>query len=491
MHTVFAWPSELDRDVPAAARVRIDAVVAVLLPVLILGVLGWSHRWISDDGLINVRVVRQLVAGHGPVFNVGERVEVGTSALWIYLLAALRVVVPADVGRLAVWSGLVLSMVGIALVQLASLLPLRPLRARTLVVPLGGLVIAALPPFWDFATSGLETGLTFAWLGASVFGLTVVARRPEDRGPALAVAAVAGLGPLVRPDLGVIAICFLGGLFVLRAGEGARDLLVLAVAAAALPVAYEVFRMGYYGLPVPTPALTKEASRPNFTQGWRYLSDLVGTYWLFIPLLAIASIVRVRWQANTSDHQRQLLVPLVTLIIGAVLHAGYVMYAGGDFMSGRLLLPSVFCLAATVGVVRLGWPEIKDRRSLTAWSAIGAVMVWALIAAFGLRLPYRHVGPHGIADERNFYRYVTYTDHPVAATDYRKSILGAWGELGAGVAASGRRQLCVVQIPQPRTCLPPFVALDRRWRAPAALAVGNLGAVGGLTPGCRTQSPPT
>src|SRR5205823_14842515 len=198
----------------------------------------------------------------------------------------------------------------------------------------------------------------------------------------------AGLGPLVRPDLGVIAVTFLGGLFVLRAREGWRDLLALAAVAVALPVVYEVFRMGYYGLPVPMPALAKEASRPRFGQGWRYLSDLVGTYWLWVPLLAIAAIVRVRWQGTINGDRRQWLVPLVVPIIAGVVHGVYVLYAGGDFMSGRLLLPSVFCVAASVGMARLGWPPRgAGWRSLAAWSATGAVLVWALVAGLGLRRP--------------------------------------------------------------------------------------------------------
>ena len=32
--------------------------------------------------------MRQILAGHGPVFNPGERVEANTSALWTWLLAA-------------------------------------------------------------------------------------------------------------------------------------------------------------------------------------------------------------------------------------------------------------------------------------------------------------------------------------------------------------------------------------------------------------------
>ena len=46
---------------------------------------AWQRRWIADDGLIVLRTVRNLMAGNGPVFNEGERVESNTSTLWTYL----------------------------------------------------------------------------------------------------------------------------------------------------------------------------------------------------------------------------------------------------------------------------------------------------------------------------------------------------------------------------------------------------------------------
>ena len=56
---------------------------------------AWQRRWIADDGLIVLRTVRNLLAGNGPVFNQGERVEANTSVVWTYLVYAGSAVDPA------------------------------------------------------------------------------------------------------------------------------------------------------------------------------------------------------------------------------------------------------------------------------------------------------------------------------------------------------------------------------------------------------------
>src|SRR5690625_7989177 len=49
-------------------------------------IVGFERRWVSDDGLIVLRTVRNLLAGNGPVFNAGERIEANTSTVWTYLV---------------------------------------------------------------------------------------------------------------------------------------------------------------------------------------------------------------------------------------------------------------------------------------------------------------------------------------------------------------------------------------------------------------------
>jgi hypothetical protein len=78
-------PSAPDSS-PVPTRQRAWSVVRRQLPLAIVpvawGVLGWRQRWIADDGLIMARTVREILAGNGPVFNPGERVEANTSVLW-------------------------------------------------------------------------------------------------------------------------------------------------------------------------------------------------------------------------------------------------------------------------------------------------------------------------------------------------------------------------------------------------------------------------
>src|SRR3954452_14870934 len=84
------------------------------LPVAFLVVLGWTHRWVEEDAFINFRIVDQIRAGHGPVFNIGQRVEVATSPLWLAMLTVGRTVLPfVKLEHLSIIAGLVLTGLGL------------------------------------------------------------------------------------------------------------------------------------------------------------------------------------------------------------------------------------------------------------------------------------------------------------------------------------------------------------------------------------------
>ena len=71
---------------PYDITVRASLWVSVAVVAVLFGWGAWQRRWIADDGLIVLRTVRNLLAGNGPVFNQGERVEANTSVVWTYLV---------------------------------------------------------------------------------------------------------------------------------------------------------------------------------------------------------------------------------------------------------------------------------------------------------------------------------------------------------------------------------------------------------------------
>ncbi len=372
------------------------------LPALLVAYAGFRRRWMSDDAYIYVRTVRQVLAGNGPVFNAGERVESSTGTLWQWLLVGTGGA-GADPASAAVFGGLLLTVAGFALAGIGAL---RTYGGRA-AVPLGSLVLLGLPPVWDFATSGLETGLVTCWIAGAWLALTA---RPSS----LATSALIGLGPLVRPDLGLVTVVFLGAQWLLVRPSW-RGALAGAGAAGALPAAYEVFRAGYYGHLVPLPAVTKEASRSLWGRGLGYLGDFAHPYLLWVPVLIVLVLIVVAPflpEAVAVPGPRgsgaARLVPALAPVVAGVLCWVYVVKVGGDFMHGRMLLPGLLLMLLPVFVVP------ATRAGTLAAVGVG---LWAVVCAGWLRIPYgAEIGPAGIADERGVYVRHNADPHPVRHT---------------------------------------------------------------------------
>lgn len=398
------------------------AVVAIGAPVLALAVLGWARRWAADDAYIDFRVIDNLLHGLGPVFNAGERVEAYTSPLWVVLLTLIHLVLPFNLAWTAVVLGLATSVAGVGAGSLAALrLWGSGAPESRIALPLGAAVLVALPPVWDFATSGLETGLAFAWLGFTFLALVRMWTAALDVGPPwwarpAPIAVLAGLGPLIRPDLGVFSVGFVAVLLVISPGRQRRLFRIGLIAwAAALPVAYQVFRMGYFASLVPNTAIAKEAGKADWSRGWAYLWDFLRPYGLYAPVVAAAAVAVFSWR-SAARRPRALLVTLAPVVCGLV-HTIYVVRVGGDFMHGRLLLPGLFgILLPAMVVAPARWRPL-------ALGAAAVTLVWAVVCAAGLRdrYPGYPTLEARVVDERAFYVAASHNAHPVTVEDYRRA----------------------------------------------------------------------
>jgi arabinofuranosyltransferase len=414
-------------------------VFVLVLPIAVLLVLGYENRWTSDDSFIDFRIVQQLLAGHGPVYNVGQRVEAYTSPLWLSLLA-LAAALGARVEGAAVALGIVFSVGGLALAERGAFLLLPAHRApaaqrgAVLVVPLGAAVFAAIPAVWDFVTSGLETGLIFGWLGLAFWLLARQVRRESGAVPGepirrgfgatrLLAAFVIGLGPLVRPDLALVSLPLLGALVVGRSDAAGKAStlgrwLAVLFAAGALPVAYEVFRAGYFAAWEPNTALAKEASGGYVRQGVAYLRDFGATYALWLPFVLLAgwwiAEMRQRWVAACWSELAVWVAP----VVGGLADVAYVVRVGGDFMHGRMLLPGVLSCVLPLAVVGI---PLTEKHRWWYGSVAAAIAVWCVVCGLFLRVPYPGgISADGIADERGIYAAASGIANPVSIADHAK-----------------------------------------------------------------------
>lgn len=437
------WPA-----FPYGVSVRISLWVSATVVAVLFGWGAWQRRWIADDGLIVLRTTRNLLAGNGPVFNAGERVEANTSTAWSYLMYLGGLIAgSARLEYVALTFALLLSVLGVVLVMLGTARLYAPtLRGRqALLLPAGALVYIALPPARDFATSGLENGLVLAYLGLLWWMLVVWSQglRGERTSGAfdLTLAVVAGFSVLVRPELALIG----GGALVMMliAAKGWRRRAVIVVVGGLLPVAYQIFRMGYYGLLVPGTALAKDASGAKWEQGFIYLANFNQPYLLWAPavlLIGLALMVMLlcgrpasvnrRAPAGSGRLARMMQSPsavVIFMLVSGVLQAVYWIRQGGDFMHGRVLLTPLFCLIAPVAVVPLMLPEARRMARGASYLYAGATALlwfavagWALWAAnsSGMGSDATRVTYTGIVDERRFYAQATGHAHPLTAADY-------------------------------------------------------------------------
>jgi arabinofuranosyltransferase len=322
-----------------------------------------------------------------------------------------------------------------------------------------------------------------------------------------ALAFVAGLSVLVRPELALI-----GGLaliMMLVAARGWRRRVLIIVAGGLVPVGYEIFRMGYYGLLYPGTALAKDASGSKWSQGFVYLANFNQPYLLWAPailLVGLGLVVLVTrgrpWRTRQGSPPgfgwvvRRVQSPsavVIFMIVSGLLQAIYWIRQGGDFMHGRVLLTPLFCLLAPVAVIPMALPDGARMPRGAGYLFAGAtgvlwlaVAVWSLWAANSPGMGYdaTRVTYTGIVDERRFYSQATGNAHPLTAADYldyprMRAVLVALNNTpdGALLLPSGNYdQWDVVPAVPPPPDMPPD---DRKnYKGPHTVFFTNLGMLG-------------
>ncbi|WP_411157783.1 flagellar motor control protein ZomB [Nocardia otitidiscaviarum] len=429
----------------------------IVLAATLFAVGGWQRRWIADDGLIVLRTVRNLLAGNGPVFNAGERVETNTSTAWTYIVWFFSWLTQIRLEYVVLAIALTLSVGAIVFAMLGAA-RLWGGPGSVLLLPAGAFVYIAVPPARDYATSGLESSLVIFWLALLWWWMIRWSQAERVRlANFFGLVFTAGLAPLIRPEMTLVGALALLMIFCAPLPQTRLRPIVfrglIVAVAGLLPVGYQIWRMGYYGLPYPNTAVAKDAGGAKWGQGFVYLWNLLGPYWLLLPLALLLIAGMVAWRtvspsryapavpdsdsaAGVRARLHRLSVRLRTpgavvalVLVSGILLALYQIRVGGDFMHGRVLLPQLFLLLLPVMVIPVRAPrwnpagETALRRVDWAFVVIVAAWIgtvgWALFACNTTAIKSgTTIDSSGIVDERVYYVLNTGHDHPIRAEDY-------------------------------------------------------------------------
>lgn len=334
--------------------------------LVVFAALAWNVRGIYDDGYIYLHVVQQVLAGNGPVYNAGQRVEVTTGPLWLWLLVVVRLLVPVSLAWIATVAGIACALGGMLLASAGSKLLFRRLEPTGWLAPFGVLLPLGIFAWWTLVASGLELGLTMLWTGACCWVLARLAVSSLGRLGRLGAIAL-GLGPLVRPELAAESGIFILAALLLMEVSGWRPRVRIVLWALLVPFAYQLFRMGYYGMIVPNTALAKQAGRLLPDRGLHYLNNTLGVYWLAIPLvsLLLGGFVPMLRRCRQITGGRRIEVVVGALGLAGVIDVAYIVLIGGDYIQARLILPGLFAICAPVALVPITRTHLVGLPSLS------------------------------------------------------------------------------------------------------------------------------
>ncbi|MBI1387387.1 MAG: hypothetical protein GC154_02945 [bacterium] len=359
-----------------------------LLLALIVGLLAvilFKTAWLCDDAFITYRTVDNLFHGYGLRWNVDERVQAYTHPLWMFVIAFGRLITGET------YYAAILTSIGLTLFAvLYAAFRLTASEGAALLVLAMCILSKA---FIDYGTSGLENPLSYA-LMALFWGL-YLSGEPTPR-TLFRLSLLASLITLNRMDEILIVAPALAHTFYRNRSWKHAGLAALGFTPF---IAWEAFSVVYYGFPFPNTAYAKLGS--GLPQAWllehgfQYLMNSLRRD--PVTLTVIAGFIALA--CMTRDTRRGALAA------GTVLYLAYIVKAGGDFMSGRMLSVPFFCAA-------LAWGrEQADPRAWRLWAALAVLIALGFAAPnpsflsgveYGININ-KPIDDYGIADERAEY----------------------------------------------------------------------------------------
>lgn len=204
-------------------------LLLVIAPILALAVI-LPNAWIAEDAFITLRVTKNIVVGHGPVWNLNDRVQVFTHPLWMIILTFVQWIFPRYIPAAVIWLGIITTLAALVLF-------LRDIKSRWVLL-LSLILILSSKAFIDFSTSGLENPLLYILV--ILFAHEYLGKRRP-----FWLSLIAALGVTTRADT---AALFLPAFIPLIVDQWRQKAFWLDLLKGATPlIAWESFSLGFYG----------------------------------------------------------------------------------------------------------------------------------------------------------------------------------------------------------------------------------------------------
>ena len=328
----------------------------------------FSYGYIEDDAFIHLEFARSVAAGQGFAFN-GMVTNGDTAPLWVLVLVTLHAL-----GIEWILSAKLACLLGLVSTVLAIFFLARDLVAHNdslrRLGPAAVAVTVLNPYFVHWSFSGMESVTA---IGVSLWAIRATFVRPPSWRGALTSVTLLGIGPLLRPELlllaGIGVPVTLWRYWRMSQSETAAQrwsrLALLAVIGALPVLLWCVYAQLTFGSPIPNTNVAKRGGglsvvAPHLASV--YAAGFALTLVLF-PLIALVRLLR-------GEH-----APAAVWILAVWPLLCVVFYlADHTLVQTRYCLLSMPCL----GVLTL-WLLEDSGRPLALWLATGAMVLVSLL----------------------------------------------------------------------------------------------------------------
>lgn len=339
----------------------------IALAISVLAVVSRLFIWLTvdfvwEDALITLRYVKNIIAGNGFVYNLGEHVLGTTTPGFAVILSTF-----GSMGIEPLLTARIISLLSDA-ITCYLLVKLGIAIKKPNIGIIAALLLALWPTNITYAVSGMETSLATA-----LMLMTFIAY--SERRPGLAM-CLSGLVVLTRPD-GMILVCVLAAYDFLSRQHHIKWQHWALFTGILLP--WIIFGTIYFGSPIPNTIIAKSVTnRLNALTALQfntYVSGLVQK--LLLPVLFLGTALTVR--------RFPKLLPLTAWYF---IHNTAFILAGSNHQWHYRVTSPVYFLLIAIGisflvecvVSRLGNAQNQFLASSSrhAWGAISIILAFLL-----------------------------------------------------------------------------------------------------------------